>query len=141
MVARYRDASAPDWDFIAEPVHMRARIVRDLAAWGLAARDLSEAIARVRFQLEHDMLGGRETEALLRDLQSVQAKGASGVKPASPGQSRTNGRKDRRANVERILATREGQSLSLRQIAERAGVSPATVLNVKREKEQSALQI
>jgi len=141
LVARYRDHKAPDWDFIAGPVHMRASIVRGLAARSLAARSLGEVIARVRFQLEHDMQGTQESEAVLHDLQALQAHLTATPKAEAAKSARPSARRERRDAVARLLATAEGKAMSTRQVAERTGVTAKTVQSVMREMEQSALLI
>jgi len=139
LVARYRDRRAPEWDFITGPVHMRASIVRAMAARTLAAKGLDEIIARVRFQLEHDMQGAQEAEAVLMDLQALQAHGTP-ARGSAPKQTKA-ARQDRRLAVARILATPEAASLSNREIAEKTGASAATVSAVRRELAQGPLLV
>ncbi|WP_218061608.1 hypothetical protein, partial [Ameyamaea chiangmaiensis] len=140
IVARWRDHGAPEWDFITGPVHMRAGIVREMAARTLPATTLAELTARVRFHLEHDLQGTLETEAILRDLHALQATvrptGKAAKTPRGGGKNSA-----KRDSVARLLATPEGRAMTTRQIAERTGVSVSTVQAVKREQEQSALMV
>lgn len=128
----------------------------------IPAQDLSDVIIRLRFQLDSQGLydDPRAVLADLERLQAVglgasETREPPGLSPAAdiPGNAgdkvgnphvwagpnldtpppfKLNTAGQRRAEVKRILATPEGRHMPLREIAARAGVSPSTVLNIRR---------
>ena len=150
------------YDYLSNGADKRRWHLCDMVEKLIPARDLSDVIVRLRFQL--DGQGSRDSpQAVLDDLERLQAAGfgalgtreSPGLSPAAdiPGNEsdkvgnphvwagpnldtpppfKLNTAGQRRAEVERILATPEGRHMSLREIAARAGVSPSTVLNIKR---------
>ncbi|GBR27743.1 hypothetical protein AA11826_0136 [Komagataeibacter oboediens DSM 11826] len=150
------------YDYLSNGADKRRWHLCDMVEKLIPARDLSDVIVRLRFQL--DGQGSRDSpQAVLDDLERLQAAGfgasgtreSPGLSPAAdiPGNEsdkvgnlhvcagqnldtpppfKLNTAGQRRAEVKRILATQEGRSMSLREIAARAGVSPSTVLNIRR---------
>ncbi|GCE83927.1 Lrp/AsnC family transcriptional regulator [Komagataeibacter diospyri] len=150
------------YDYLSNGADKRRWHLCDMVEKLIPARDLSDVIVRLRFQL--DGQGSRDSpQAVLDDLERLQAAGfgasgtreSPGLSPAAdipgnesdkvgnphvcagpnldaPPPSRLNTAGQRRAEVKRILATQEGRSMSLREIAARVGVSPSTVLNIRR---------
>ena len=125
-------------DYLSEGADLRRNHLQDMVEKLLPARDLSDLIVRMRFLIGLDRRIDAP-EVILADLERLQA--AETLKPARSGLEekaapfspfKLNTASQRRAEVERILATREGSVMSLRDIAARAGVSPSTVLNIKR---------
>ncbi|MCP1243054.1 hypothetical protein [Acetobacter lambici] len=140
MVARYKRKGDVE---LQPPVRERRWLMSDLVAWGLPANNISDLMIRVQFQIDRDWNDPKEQEVVLRDLARIQAAHKSDLEAAAKAAVQRTAEKpkrrkpaktasQRRAQVEEILASSEGQELTLRQIAERVGVSPATVLNVKR---------
>ncbi|MCX2562240.1 hypothetical protein OQ252_12665 [Acetobacter farinalis] len=126
-----------------EPVQHRMQIVADIAGHELPASTLDDLITRLRFleELEPDDAG---IHAILRDLTTLQIGNRvdTGARttpevPPRPRRRKTRTATERRAEVEAILASEEGRRMTLRQVADMVGVSPATVLNLKRKIEGS----
>jgi DNA-binding CsgD family transcriptional regulator len=124
-----------------EPVQRRMQIVADMVTHELAAADFDDLLARVTFmsEVKPDDAGLR---AILRDLERVRESvpveylDDSAPEPRRPARSPAHQPKtatERRADVEAILASEAGQGMTLRQVADLVGVSPATVLNLKRK--------
>ncbi|CAI9119548.1 hypothetical protein [Brytella acorum] len=142
MVGRYRERKRISWNVQEAAVNERRWIVTDLAACNLPARDIGELMRRVQFQIEQEVSDPKHQEAILRDLARIDAQVESErrqrASTSAPVTRRTRNQKpktatQRRREVEAILATEEGRTMSLRQIAGRVGVSPATVMKVRRD--------
>lgn len=147
MVSRYKRKGDVD---LEPPVRERNRIVSDLISWGLPANNISDLIFRVQFQIDRGWVGYKDQETVLRDLVRIQAQHKSeldaAAKLATPPIPEKIARKrpaktasHRRTQVEELLASEGAGSLTLRQIAQRVGVSPATVLNIKRRLEARSI--
>ncbi|WP_281649298.1 helix-turn-helix domain-containing protein [Novacetimonas hansenii] len=150
------------YDYLSNGADKRRWHLCDMVEKLIPARDLSDVIVRLRFQL--DGQGSRDSpQAVLDDLERLQAAGGGASETReSPGLSldadtpgnegdkvgnphvwagpnldtpppfKLNTAGKRRAEVERILATPEGKHMPLREIAAIVGVSPSTVLNIRR---------
>ncbi|MEG3350379.1 helix-turn-helix domain-containing protein [Novacetimonas sp. GS1] len=150
------------YDYLSNGADKRRWHLCDMVEKLIPARDLSDVIVRLRFQL--DGQGSRDSpQAVLDDLERLQAAGfgasetrespslspnadipgnesdkvgnphvCAGPNLDTPPPFKLNTAGQRRAEVERILATPEGRHMPLREIAARVGVSPSTVLNIKR---------
>ncbi|WP_041249894.1 hypothetical protein [Gluconacetobacter diazotrophicus] len=146
-------------EYLSQGADFRRWALGDMVNKDLPARNLSDVITRLRFQV--DSQGTYDaTEAVLADLERLQAahagKSGNGTKTAQEADScridfkgraapdgpaggdgrpfNLNTASQRRAAVERILNTPEGQRLSLRAIAAMAGVSPATVMAARKRR-------
>lgn len=141
-VARYKERKKIMWDTQDEAVHKRRWLLIDLACHELPASSIEDLMLRVQFQIEQNQYDLKEQEAILKDLARVQssldaerrAKKES-PQPAAPKprQRKPKTASHRRNEVRQILATDEGKVMTLRQIAEKVGVSPATVMKLRRE--------
>lgn len=149
-VARYKERKKIMWDTQDKAVHKRRWLLIDLACHELPACSIEELMLRVQFQIEQDQYSLKEQEAILKDLARVQSgldaerrarrESPQPVTP-KPRQRKPKTASHRRNEVMRILATDEGKTMTLRQIADKVGVSPATVMKLRREageKERSA---
>lgn len=138
IVRRYKEKYTSEFSEIRETAWRWARIASDMACWELPAQNMQDLMQRVQFQNERECQDYRANEAILHDLARIQNIHQKELKEARKEvapkrRKRAKTARDRRAEVERILSTPEGTSMPLRQIADLVGVSPATVLNVKRK--------
>lgn len=147
MVARYKRKGEVE---LSDPVRERRWIVSDLVAWELPANSISDLLLRVQFQIDRDWNDHKEQEAVMRDLVRIQALHKTeldtAMKEIKRGHQAKSARRrpaktasQRRVQVEELLASDEAVGMTLRQIAERVGVSPATVLNIKRRMEKCSI--
>ncbi|MGE4522392.1 MAG: hypothetical protein AB7D19_07895 [Acetobacter sp.] len=150
----YRQASQ-DEDVMPEPVLQRMKILADLVQFELVLTNIEDLMKRVSFQMAagkgRQLSGATGLEAILRDLDAIRQEcviETEGLKThirrstadRAPDQAQATGSKsggqrtatERRAAVEAILRSSESQKMTLREIASRVGVSPATVLNIRR---------
>jgi hypothetical protein len=150
----YRQASQ-DEDVMPEPVLQRMKVLADLVQFELVLTNIEDLMKRVSFQMAAEkgqqVSGTIGLEAVLRDLEAIRQERmieTEGLKThirqstadRVPDQAQTTGSQrggqrtatERRAAVEAILRSSESQNMTLREIASRVGVSPATVLNIRR---------
>ncbi|MBY4639769.1 Lrp/AsnC family transcriptional regulator [Gluconacetobacter entanii] len=137
------------YEYLAAGASMRQSHLSDLIQKIIPARDLSDAIVRLRFQVAGE--GSRDhPEAVLADLERLQAAGLE-QPPASNADSASNGPEgvqvpneqtappppptasERSRRVREFLSTMDGWDTPDRHIAKRFSVSPSTVGNIRRK--------
>lgn len=144
----YRQASQ-DGDVMPEAVLKRMVILADLVQFELPINTIDDLMKRVSFQMDtgkgRQMSEATNLEAILRDLAAVRQTHIRETEapespdpvqttcPPKPGHNTATGR---RKEIEAILASPDSQKMTLREIASRVGVSPATVLNIRRRMER-----
>lgn len=116
-------------EYLGYGADFRRTHLGDMVEKLIPARNLSDVIVRLRFQVDSQGTY-HDTQAVLADLEQLQAAETQNMENPPPFNLNTTSQ--RRAEVERILATPEGRKLTLRAVASKAGVSPATVLNIRR---------
>ncbi|MFT8519623.1 hypothetical protein [Acetobacter syzygii] len=144
----YRQASQ-DGDVMPEAVLKRMVILADLVQFELPINTIDDLMKRVSFQMDtgkgRQMSEATNLEAILRDLAAVRQihireteapESPDPVQTTCPPKPRHNTATGRRKEIEAILASPESQKMTLREIASRVGVSPATVLNIRRRMER-----
>lgn len=150
----YRQASQ-DGDIMPEPVLQRMKVLADLVQFELVLTNIEDLMKRVSFQMAagkgQQLSGVIGLEAILRDLEAIRQERVietedlkthirQSTADRAPDQAQATGSKsggqrtatERRTAVEAILRSSESQKMTLREIASRVGVSPATVLNIRR---------
>lgn len=144
----YRQASQ-DGDVMPEAVLKRMVILADLVQFELPINTIDDLMKRVSFQMDigkgRQMSEATNLEVILRDLAAVRQihireteapESPDPVQTTCPPKPRHNTATGRRKEIEAILASPESQKMTLREIASRVGVSPATVLNIRRRMER-----
>ena len=144
----YRQASQ-DGDVMPEAVLKRMVILADLVQFELPINTIDDLMKRVSFQMDtgkgRQMSEATNLEAILRDLAAVRQihireteapESPDPVQTTCPPKPRHNTATGRRKEIEAILASSDSQKMTLREIASRVGVSPATVLNIRRRIER-----
>lgn len=126
--------SGGEGNFISGECFKRECFVEDLIRKHLSAQTHEEIITRIKFLIEIQDFGYEELESIERDVTFQQKKYASFN--LNNYKNETNpvfkSASQRRKEVEELLKSLQGKSVSLRSIAKQVGVSPATVLNIKR---------
>ncbi|MFT8945549.1 MAG: Lrp/AsnC family transcriptional regulator [Acetobacter aceti] len=120
-------------EYLSAGADLRRTHLGDMVEKLIPARNLSDVIVRLRFQVESEGIYD-DAKAVLADLERLESEGNADTpdhNEAAPP-FKLNTASQRRAEVERILATPEGKAMTLRKVASRAGVSPATVMNIRR---------
>ncbi len=144
----YRQASQ-DGDVMPEAVLKRMVILADLVQFELPINTIDDLMKRVSFQMDtrkgRQMSEAINLEAILRDLAAIRLTHISEteapespdpVQTTCPPKPRHNTATGRRKEIEAILASSDSQKMTLREIASLVGVSPATVLNIRRRMER-----
>lgn len=144
----YRQASQ-DGDIMPEAVLKRMVILADLVQFELPINTIDDLMKRVSFQMDtgkgRQMSEATNLEVILRDLAAVRQihireteapESPDPVQTTCPPKPRHNTATGRRKEIEAILASSDSQKMTLREIASRVGVSPATVLNIRRRIER-----
>lgn len=154
----YRQASQ-DGDVMPEAVLKRMVILADLVQFELPINTIDDLMKRVSFQMDtrkgRQMSEAINLEAILRDLAAVRQTHISEteelkthiseteapespdpVQTTCPPKPRHNMATGRRKEIEAILASPDGQKMTLREITSLVGVSPSTVLNIRRRMER-----
>lgn len=120
-------------EYLSAGADLRRIHLGDMVEKLIPARNLSDVIVRLRFQVESHGVHN-DLEAVLTDLERLESVGKDDTSSHNETSSpfKLNTASQRRAEVKRILATPEGKAMTLREVASRAGVSPATVMNIRR---------